>query len=358
MKDLPEAAGRDDKPPVARHRRHLLKKMTGLAAVTLAAQVLGASNQSRAADAIRRLKLAISLPARHPISAGLQAACADILRESQGRLEIEVFANGELGSDTDTISQVRAGAIDFLSTAGLVWGTLVPVASMSVTAFAFPDYTTVWKAMDGELGAHIRAAFEAVNLQPMTRIWDHGFRHITMAARPINSPQGLVGAKIRVPMSPMLISQFRALGAAPASINYSELYTALQTHIVDGQENPLSLVDAGKLYEVQKFCSLTSHAWDGFWLCANKQSWNRLPADLREIAARNFDAQALRERSANASLNSTLTESLKSRGMALNTVDGGPFRKVLQKAGYYNEWKQKLGVHAWELLERCSGPLV
>jgi TRAP-type C4-dicarboxylate transport system substrate-binding protein len=179
-----------------------------------------------------------------------------------------------------------------------------------------------------------------------------------MAARPINSPQGLVGAKIRVPMSPMLISQFRALGAAPASINYSELYTALQTHIVDGQENPLSLVDAGKLYEVQKFCSLTSHAWDGFWLCANKQSWNRLPADLREIAARNFDAQALRERSANASLNSTLTESLKSRGMALNTVDGGPFRKVLQKAGYYNEWKQKLGVHAWELLERCSGPLV
>jgi len=358
MTDLPEAAGLENNTGVDPNRRHFLKKATGLAAATLAPPILSLPNRSRAAAASQRLKLAISLPERHPISMGLQTACADILQESRGRLAIEVFANGELGSDTDTISQVRAGAIDFLSTAGLVWGTLVPVASVSVTAFAFPDYPTVWKAMDGELGAHVRAAFAAVNLEPMTRLWDHGFRHITMAARPIDSPQGLVGAKIRVPMSPMLISQFRALGAAPTSINYSELYTALQTHIVDGQENPLSLVEAGKLYEVQRYCSLTAHAWDGFWLCANQQSWHRLPGDLREIAARNFDSHALKERSANAELNSTLLKTLQSRGMTLNTVDPGPWRKVLQKTGYYHDWKQRLGAHTWDLLEKYSGALL
>ncbi len=356
-KDLEAANSRAQDMDVDQ-RRNALKKIAGMTAAALVPGALLATTAARAADSGKfKLKLAISLNDKHPIPIGLKAACADILKDSNGRLDIEVFANGQLGSDTDTISQVRSGGVDFVSTAGLVWGTLVPVASINISAFAFPDYQTVWSAMDGDLGAHIRGGFAKVNLVPMSKIWDHGFRQITMATKPINSPQDVVGAKIRVPVSPMLISLFRSLGASPTSINYAELYTALQTHIAEGQENPLTIIDTAKLYEVQKFCSLTSHAWDGFWLCANKRSWEALPEDLRQIAARNFDAHALTERAANAALASTLAESLKGRGMTFNSVDGKAFRQVLQKAGYYTEWKQKLGPEAWGLLEKYSGRL-
>ena len=340
-----------------KQRRGVLKTLAAIGAAVLTPAALMTSTLSRAAEPKYKYKLAISLPQTHPIAAGLIAACADILRESNGVLAIEVFYGGQLGSDADTVSQVRSGAIDFVSTAGLVWGTLVPVASINVTAFAFPDYPTVWNAMDGELGAHVRAAFDKVNLVPQSKMWDHGFRHITNSAKPINTPQDVSGMKIRIPVSPMLTSLFKGLGAAPATMPYGELYTALQTHIVDGQENPLTVVETGKLYEVQKFCSLTAHAWDGFWLVANKRSWNALPDDLRQLASRLFDANALKERAASAALNASLMNSLKARGISFNKVDAKPFREALQKAGYYSEWQKKFGTDAWALLEKYSGKL-
>jgi tripartite ATP-independent transporter DctP family solute receptor len=302
-------------------------------------------------------KLGLSQPPTHPITQGLQAACADILRESKERLDIKVFPSSQLGSDTDMISQVRSGALEFFTTAGLIWGTLVPVASLSVVGFAFPDYGAVWSAMDGELGAHIRSAFDKVNLVVQSKMWDHGFRQITASGKPINTPKDLAAFKIRTPVSPMLVSSFKALGASPTSMNLTELYTSLQTKVVDGQENPLSVVETAKLYEVQKYCSLTSHAWDGFWLVANKRTWNKLPDDLRKLASEIFDAHATKQREANATLNASLADNLKGRGMIFNEVDRKPFRDALQQAGFYTEWKGKVGPEAWGLLEKYSGPL-
>mgnify|MGYP001378653657 CR=1 FL=1 len=312
---------------------------------------------SKSYAAEHKYKIAISIPPAHSIPRALQAAAADILRETNGALDIQVFAGGTLGSDTDTISQVRSGAIEFCCTAGLVWGTLVPTASLSVVAFAFPDYDAVWKAMDGDLGGHIREGFSKVGLVPQPKIFDYGFRHITTAAKRIETPADLSGAKIRVPVSPMLLSLFKALGAAPASMNFSELYTALQTKIVDGQENPLALVETAKLYEVQKNCAMTYHAWDGFWLVANRRAWNALPANLREIASKQFEQHATRQRAENAALEATLVDGLKARGMVFNSVDGGKFRQALQKADFYKSAKDKFGSEAWKIFEKYAGKL-
>ena len=148
---------------------------------------------------------------------------------------------------------------------GLILATLVPAASINGIGFAFPDYDTVWKAMDGDLGAYIRGEITKANLVVMDKIWDNGFRQTTSSTKPINGPDDLKGFKIRVPVSPLWTSMFKAFDAAPASINFSEVYSALQTKIVEGQENPLAIISTAKLYEVQKFCSLTNHMWDGFW---------------------------------------------------------------------------------------------
>lgn len=333
-------------------RRSLLKGIAGAATTTLVPSVVLAQGAGKIT-----MKIAITLPESHPTPVALKAACAEILKESNGRLAIDVYASGQLGSDTDTLSQVRSGAIDFVCTAGSIYGNLIPVAAINSIAFAFPDYATVWKAMDGDLGAHMRAAFDKANLVQVGKVFDHGFRQITHSSKPITSPKDLVGMKIRVPATPLWTSMFKGLDAAPATVPIGELYTALQTKVVDGQENALPTIDAVKLYEVQKYCSLTSHMWEYFSLVGNKKNWNALPDDLRALATRILEAHALKQRSAHDVLNGTLEAKLKGQGMQFNKVDTKPFRDLLQKSGYYVEWQKKFGPEAWALLEKYSGKL-
>lgn len=334
-------------------RRDALKLIASAAATTLMPGAVFA----QAAGKIN-LKIAITLPESHPTPVALKAACAEIFKESNGRLNIEVYPSGQLGSDTDTLSQVRSGAIDFICTAGSIYGNLMPTAAINSIAFAFPDYATVWKAMDGELGAHIKSSFDKVNLTQVGRVFDHGFRQITHSTKPINTPKDLVGMKIRVPATPLWTSMFKGLDASPATVPIGELYTALQTKVVDGQENALPTIDAVKLYEVQKYCSTTSHMWEYFSLVGNKKNWNALPEDLRALVIKTFDAHAMKQRTAHDALNSTLEAKLKGQGMQFNRVDTKPFRETLQKAGYYAEWQKKFGPETWSLLEKYTGKLV
>lgn len=333
-------------------RRDILKGIAGAAATTLAPGMALAQTGGKFG-----MKIAISIPDSHPTTAALKAACAEILRESGGRLTIDVYSSGQLGSDTDTVSQVRAGAIDFVCTANSIWGNLAPVASINLVAFAFADYATVWRAMDGDLGAHIRGSFDKFNLVQVGKYFDHGFRQLTNSTKPITSPKDLVGMKVRVPASPILTSLFKGLDASPATVPIGELYTALQTKVVDGQENALPTIDATKLYEVQKYCTYTSHVWDCFTLVGNKRNWNALPEELRTLATRVLDAHALKQRTAHEALNASLEAKLKGAGMQFNKVDGKPFREVLQKSGYYTDWQKKFGPEAWALLEKYSGKL-
>ena len=150
---------------------------------------------------------------------------------------------------------------------------------------------------------------------------------------------------------------FKAFDAAPASINFAEVYSALQTKVVDGQENPLAILDTAKLYEVQKYVSLTNHMWDGFWFLANRRSWERLPEDLRAIVARNINAAAVKQRVDVAALNNGLQKTLTEKGMTFNQPKTDSFRDKLRQAGFYAEWKGKFGDEAWAILERSVGKL-
>ena len=302
-------------------------------------------------------KFASNVPLTHPVNVHAKQAFDAIRKDSNGALDIQIFPSSQFGTDTDVLSQVRSGAVEFFTLSGLILSTLVPAASINGIGFAFPDYPAVWKAMDGDLGAHIRAEIGKVNLLAMDRIWDNGFRQITTSGKVIRGPGDLARFKIRVPVSPLWTSMFTALGAGPISINASELYSALQTHIADGQENPLSAVDTLKMYEVQKTCAMSSHMWDGFWFLANRRAWMTLPADLRTMAAKHINAAALDQRADIEKLNEGLKGSLESHGMVFNDVDKAAFRDKLRDAGFYKEWRGKYGPQAWSLLETYTGPL-
>lgn len=332
-------------------RRHLLGAM---AATTLAMPML----RSRPAAAAEfSYKYANNLPLTHPMNLRAREAAEAIKAETGGQVEIQIFPNNQLGSDTDMLSQVRSGAIEFFTLSGLILSTLVPAASINGVGFAFTDYDAVWKAMDGPLGAHIRAQIGRAGLVVMDRIWDNGFRQITSSTRPITRPEDLQNFKIRVPVSPLWTSLFQAFGAAPTSINFSETYSALQTRVVDGQENPLAIISTAKLFEVQKYCALTNHMWDGFWMLGNRRAWAALPAEAQTIVAKHWNAAALAERGDTAQLNAGLQAELAKQGLTFNTVDAAVFREALRKAGFYGQWKTRYGDEAWSILEQSTGKL-
>jgi TRAP-type transport system periplasmic protein len=334
-------------------RRHLLA--AGSAAIV--GEAVSVPLVARAQSAQFTYKYANNLPETHPMNVRAREMSAAIKQETNGAVDIQTFPSSQLGSDTDTLSQIRAGGVEFFTLSGLILSTLVPVASINGMGFAFPDYDTVWKAMDGDLGAYVRDQIAKTNLMAMEKIWDNGFRQTTTSTKPINSPDDFRGMKLRVPPSPLWTSMFKAFDAAPASINFNEVYSALQTKIVDGQENPLAIISTAKLYEVQKYCSLTNHMWDGFWFLANKDAWNRLPENMRTIVARNINAAALKERDDVAKLNANLQQDLAGKGLAFNKTDASAFRDKLRSAGFYNEWKGKYGDEAWGILEKSVGKL-
>jgi TRAP-type transport system periplasmic protein len=318
---------------------------------------LGAPLVARAQTAEFTYKYANNLPDSHPMNVRAREMAAAIKTETNGRFDLQVFPNNQLGSDTDVLSQIRSGGVEFFTLSGLILSTLVPAASINGIGFAFPDYDTVWKAMDGGLGAYVRGEIKKANLEVMEKIWDNGFRQTTSSTKPINGPEDYKGFKIRVPVSPLWTSMFKAFDAAPASINFAEVYSALQTKIVEGQENPLAIISTAKLYEVQKYCSLTNHMWDGFWFLANRRAWEKLPEDVRTIVARNINAAAVNERADVAKLNANLQQELAGKGLVFNQPTITPFRDKLRAAGFYAEWKGKYGDQAWELLEKSVGKL-
>ena len=318
---------------------------------------IGAPFVARAQAAEFTYKYANNLPDSHPLNIRAREMSAAIKTETNGRVDLQIFPNNQLGSHTDMLSQIRSGGVEFFTLSGLILATLVPAASINGIGFAFPDYDTVWKAMDGDLGAYVRGEITKANLVVMDKIWDNGFRQTTSSTKPINGPEDYKGFKIRVPVSPLWTSMFKAFDASPASINFSEVYSALQTKIVEGQENPLALISTAKLHEVQKYCSLTNHMWDGFWFLANRRAWEKLPEDVRTIVARNINAAAVNERSDTAKLNATVREELTGKGLVFNQPNVAPFREKLRSAGFYAEWKGKYGDEAWALLEKSVGKL-
>ncbi len=303
-------------------------------------------------------KLGSSMPGDHPSSLRLKAALKNVQEDTAGRVDIQLFPAGALGSDIDMVSQVRSGALQMMYLPQGHLSSMDPRGALHSVPFAFKNYKDVWDAMDGQLGAYIRTIYAKVGLHAFERPWDHGFMHMTTRSKAIHTPDDMKGLKVRASVVPLYVSLFRALGASPTAIPFPELYMALQTKVVDAQTNPLQLLELAKLYEVQSFCSLTAHTWEGYFTCANARAWATLPADVQGVVSKHVNAAALLAREDLAKLNETVETSLAAKGMQFNRPDREPFRAALQKAGFYKEWKEKFGAEAWGVLEKQVGTLV
>lgn len=330
-------------------RRRFLR---GAAAVPLVALI-----PRRGEAAEFNWKFATGQDPTHPVNIRALEAIKRIQEATGGRLEIKLFPANQLGSDTDLISQVRNGGVELLNTSASIVATLVPLSGMLNLGFAFTDFDQIWKAMDGAFGDMVRADIVKSGLIPVKKIGNNGFRQVTSSGRKIKTPDDLKGFKIRVPVAPLLTSLFEALGASPAPINFNEVYTSLQTKIVDGQENALPLIYTTKLYEVQNSVSMTGHSWDGFWVLANRRAFQGLPSNIQDILMNELDGAIIKQRADVTKLSESLRPELQAKGLEFIDVDRSAFREVLRKTNYYRNWRTKFGEDAWKTLEQVRGPL-
>ena len=303
-------------------------------------------------------KLGTNLALSHPLNVRIIEATNRIRETTGGAMSIQVFPSSQLGADPGMLGQLRADAIQFQAIAGVILSMYTPLSSLNGIGFAFSSDEQVFTAMDGKLGALIRANIASKGLFAFERVFDNGFRHITTSERPIHEPGDLEQLKIRVPPGALWTSTFRAFKAAPTSISFNETYSALQTRVVDGQENPLAVIDSAKLYEVQKYCCLSNHMWDGFWLIANAGAMESLPSGIQDIVKMEFERAALEQRRDLAALNKKLRENLAARGMEFNEPEPSAFRRALRESGFYTDWKAQFGPEAWAVLEEYSGSLL
>ena len=236
--------------------------------------------------------------------------------------------------------------------------TFSPLASIENLAFAFKDRDTVFRAMDGDLGAVVRDDIASKGgVVCLERIWENGFRDITTSTKPIHTAADLAGLKIRVSPGKIRIDTFQSLGASPTPIALSELYTSLQTHVVDAQENPLILINQQKFFEVQKYVSLSEHIWSGYWTLANADIWKRMGSGIQGTVSHEFSAATLLARNDMTSLNAAVADQLTRRGMKFNPVDKATFKQKLSDAKYYDRWKAEFGTPAWTALEKYANKL-
>lgn len=297
----------------------MMTGMTGLRAAVLAFILLFAAGAGQAGAQDIRARLGTSLPDSHPQTLGARRFADIVEARSEGRIRIREHSAGQLGSDQQMQNALRAGTQEFTVPSTATLANLVPEFGVLGTPFAFQSESQADAVLDGPFGRSLLDRLPQVGLVGLA-FWENGFRNLTNSRRPVKRVEDIEGLKVRTMQSAVYIDMFKGLGANAVPMAVTELFTALETRAVDGQENPYTVVHAQRFHDVQKYLSTTMHAYDVQVLVVSHKFWEGLsPADrsLIDTAAREatlFQRQASRE------LNGRLRETLKSLGMEITEM--------------------------------------
>jgi TRAP-type transport system periplasmic protein len=250
--------------------------------------------------------------------------------KSNGRIEIQVSPSAQLGDDAAMVTAMRSGALDLSANSQGAVATTVPEYAAFGMPFLFADLPQAWKLLDGPLGKELAEKTAEKGLIVLG-YWDNGIRHMSNSKKPLIKPDDLKGMKMRTPPDAVTVDIMQALGAEAQQIKFSELYVALQQGVVDGQENPLMNIHASKLYEVQKFISLTGHKYEMTPLLMSKRSWDKLSElDKKILQEAALEATTLQRKLSRDSDTSLLAD-LKSKGVRIDVADKSAFEKATDK---------------------------
>ncbi len=291
----------------------------------------------------RTIKFATQNVAGHPIVVGMEAFKKAVEEKSAGKIKVALHPGGTLGSDQATVSAIQGGTIEMASMNSGILASLDPAFAVYDFPFIFANSKEADAVVDGAFGKKMHSKLEAAGVVGLG-YYELGFRNITNSKRPITKVEDIAGLKLRVIANPINLAWVKALDANPTPLPFPEVYAALETKAVDGQENPITVINSAKLYEVQKYLTITNHQYNPQSVIFSKKTWDTLSGTeqkiIRDAVAESIPSQrkAARDQVAGA------LESIKKGGTLVNELSPAESAKLSKKmTPVYTEFAPKVG---------------
>ncbi len=324
-------------------KRQLFLVMVILTTLSLTAFAAGASEAPAAEKPAVVIKISNGVNELHPS----YLACKEFERivESKlpGKYDVQVYANAQLGDDVRATEGVRMGTLEAVATSASPLTGLVTEFNVFDLPFIITSEKAADAIYDGPVGAKLGALLEPKGIK-LLAYYENGFRQLTNSVREVKSPEDLKGMKVRTMQNPIHLAAWKALGANPTPMAFSEVFTAMQQKTIDGQENPIPTIYLSKFFEVQKFVSLTGHVYGPHILLINKKLFDSFPAEDQKVIMAAAQESAVWQRATNRKMNSEQVDALRKEGMTVTVLSPDQL-KVFQDAtkSVYDEWIPKIG---------------
>ena len=286
------------------------------------------------------LKLGHAVAPEHPYHLGALKFSEQVAQRTKNRVKIDVHPSTQLGNERDMVEGLQLGTIDLVVTSTGPLGGFVPNMFVVDLPFLFRDREHAYKVLDGRIGKDLLDAFSSKGIKGLA-FWENGFRQITNNVRPIEKPEDLRGIKIRTMENKIHLASFRAFGANPTPMAWSEVYTALQQRTIDAQENPIAIIYHQKIYEVQKYLALTGHFYSPTPLLMSLKVFNSIPKDVQKIMVDTAMECATYERNLLHDSEGKQIAEIKSKGVLATLPNKKPFQDAALSV--YREFEAQFG---------------
>ena len=315
-----------------------------LAVMMVTALFTGCKSEQKPAEK-KIIKVSIGLNEQHPEYLALQEFKKEVEAKTNGRYEVQVYANAQLGDDVKATESVRMGTLEMSGPSSSPLSGISPELMVFDLPFLFPSTEIAYKVLDGPVGQRLLDSLSAKGLKGLA-YYENGFRHVTNSVRAIKTPADTKGLKIRTMENPIHLATWKALGASPTPMPFSEVFTAMQQHTIDGQENPVPTNYLQKFHEVQKHMTLSGHVYTPHLILMSQKVWDTMSKEDQKIFqdAANKGKDFVRKTS--AELNQSLTKKLEEEGMTVTKLTPEQL-KAFQDAvkPVYDEFDDKIGVN-------------
>ncbi len=300
--------------------KKLIALLTAMLVAALVAAGCGGSSKSTPQPAAKKvIKISIGLNEDSHEYQGLKKFKEVVEAKTNGRYEVQMYANAQLGDDVKATESLRAGTLEMTAPSTSPLTGMSKELGVFDLPFLFPNSEVAYKVMDGPAGQKILDSLQSKGLVGLA-YWDNGFRHVTNSVREIKMPADVKGLKIRTMQNPMHLEAWKALGANPTPMPFSEVFTAMQQKTIDGQENPTPTNYQQKFYEVQKYCTLTGHVYTPFVLLMSKKTWDAMPKEDQKIFQEAAYTARDYERQVSAEMNKSQVIKLREAGMTVTEL--------------------------------------
>jgi tripartite ATP-independent transporter DctP family solute receptor len=306
-----------------------------------------------AACGSREARGTLVLRLSHSMASGTTAlhVFADTFRElvdtaTAGAVKVRVFASGTLGQEREVVQQLQEGLVDFMVSGTAIWGSVAPKLQVFDFPFLWRDWNHVHAIVDGRVGREAADYLEgAVRMRPFAWGDSFGFRQVITRSRDVTDPAQLAGLKIRTIQSPIYVKAVELMGASPTPMAFGEVYTSLQSGVIDGYEHDASTTLQQRFYEIAHHMARTRHIAGVLGLWASATTMARVPADIRAILERSALEAARRQRAMAPAEDAGAIARLSERGMTIREIDGAPLRPAAERL--WASEARALGVADW-----------